>query len=159
MPALRSLIVILVLCASGQALACEPCVTRSSLERTVKQADVIVLVSNQDRSSESGTSHPEVLELTVEKVLKGNVETSAVLVRSWYGDCAYGAQMRLNGKAILLLQEVTDVTTGEFDGTYKLVEDGCSQGQLEVIGDKVRVNERWQTLGAFESTYLKSSWY
>ena len=154
MPALRFLTVFFAL-FSFPAMACEPCIAKSSIERTVAQSSVIAIVVNndQDASVESG-NQPELLELTVERVLKGHVDTYAVLVHSWYGMCAYGAHMKLREKAVVLLQEVTDVATGAFDGTYKIVEDGCSQGQLDIKGGNVLVNERWMSLSTFENTYI-----
>ena len=138
------------------ASACEPCLTRSSLEQTVRQADVIALLQNDDRNS-GGTldARPELLELSVVQLYKGNIDTSSLLVRSWYGECAYGVQMRMNTKSIVFLQEVRDIATGQFDGTYKLVEDGCSEGQLPVSGNTVRLNDHWIPLDGFVSANLK----
>ncbi len=145
-----------VFLSAGSAHACEPCLSRSSLERTISQASAIVLVANNDRNSmpNAGEDGPELLELDVLKIYSGSVDTSTVLVHSWYGMCAYGVQMALNAKAVLMLQEVRDVGTGAFDGTYKLVESGCSTGQLEVRGDSVRVNERLIPLESFASKYV-----
>jgi hypothetical protein len=125
------------------------------LQRTVAQSSVIALVQNNDQDSSSELQYgPELVELTVERVLKGRVDTYAVLVHSWYGACAYGVHMKLRERAVVFLQEITDVRTGAFDGTYKLVEDGCSEGQLEVKDNTVWVDNKWLPISFFESQYL-----
>lgn len=160
MPSLRHLILAL-LCFSfvPEARACEPCIAVSSLEKTVENSSVIALVVNNDQDSTTDSQQgPELLQLDIKKVMKGKVDTYAVLVRSWYGGCAYGVQMRRGDKAIVLLQEAIDISTGRWDGTYKLVEDGCSQAQLQVKGDYVWVNDKWIAISSFESRYIYSFW-
>jgi hypothetical protein len=161
MSTLRCLALVILgsLLVATPALACQPCLTKSPIERSVEQASVIALIINRDRNSSNNLySGPDVVELTIEKLFKGDPDTYSVLVRSWYGQCGYGIHLPLKGRAVVLLQEMTDINTGEFDGTYKLVEGGCSEGQLEVKGDRVRVNEKWISLSAFESQYISKSY-
>ncbi len=143
---------------SAPAFACEPCLSKTPLERTVSQSSVIVIVQNNDQDSSSDLEKgPDVVNLTVEKVLRGRVSTSSILVHSWYGSCAYGVHMKVRDRALLMLQEMTDVSSGGWNGTYKIIEEGCSEGQLEVRGDRVWVNNSWLPISSFVSKYL-SSW-
>ena len=160
MPALRILIcTFLFMGMFSSAYACEPCLSYSSLQKTIEKSSVVALVVNNDQdSSAEAQQGPEFLQLTIVKVMKGRVDTYAVLVRSWYGMCAYGVQMKLRDRAVVMLQEVIDVTTGAWDGTYKLVEDGCSQAQLPVKGSNVWANDQWIPLSSFESSYISSFW-
>ena len=155
MPSLRLAVLVLAMVWSSAALACEPCLSKTPLERTVEQSSVIILVKNDDQDSSADLeTGPDVVNLSIEKVYRGRVNTSSILVRSWYGSCAYGVHLKLRERAILMLQEMTDVATGKWDGTYKLIEEGCSQGQLEVRGDFVWVNNNWIPISLFVSKYI-----
>lgn len=160
MPPLRLLAVALLAIGwSSASLACEPCLSKTPLERTVAQSSVIILVKNDDQDSSADLDKgPDVVNLTIEKVMRGQVNTSSILVRSWYGSCAYGVHLKLRERAVLMLQEMTDVATGQWDGTYKLIEEGCSDGQLEVRGDFVWVNSNWMPISSFISKYISSFW-
>lgn len=156
MPALRHIIPVIMMCVfASSALACEPCVARRSLERSVAQATVIVWVRNEDQNSKGNLrSGPDYVDLNVKKVIKGHPDSDYVRVRSWYGECAYGAQMQLNSEAVLLLEEANDIFSGRTDGTYKLVEDGCSESQLDVNGDdEVLVHNERTSISSFASEF------
>ena len=158
MSSVRLLIALgLILFAQNATAVCHPCLTTLSIERTVQQASVIAVVSNNDRNSSAYLeAGPEVVNLTVEKLLRGAIDNEYPLtVHSWYGECPFGVRMGVGDHAIVLLQEVTDITTGEWDGTYKLVESGCSQGQLDIRGDTMRLNGKNITIGEFEHEYLR----
>ena len=156
MPSLfRLTLLILCVLLPVTAEACMQCISRSPLPRTVDQASVIALVVNNDRNSAASLeSGPEIVNLTVLKVYKGSLDEGTIPVHSWYGECAYGVHMGLYEQAIVMIQEMNDINTGGFDGTYKLVEEGCSEGQLSVRNGKVRVKNSWQTIEDFQSTYL-----
>lgn len=157
MPALRYIIPAVASCIfiSAAAIACQPCIERRSLEKSAKQASVIVWVRNEDRNSRGSLrSGPDFVDLTVKKIIKGDPDPDYVKVRSWYGECAYGAQMQLGAEAILLLEEATDIYSGKPNGTYKLVEDGCSEGQLDMYeDDKILVNDKLVPVSSFISDY------
>lgn len=160
MSAIRSLMLILaVACATaaGDAGAsCMPCLTKSALEKSVEQSSLIVAVTNNDQNcSASLTSGPAVVRLKVDRIFKGAIGDDTVDVHSWYGQCIFGVHLGLNERAILLLQEVNDIATGEWDGTFKLVEDGCSTGQLDIRGEQVYVNGRMLSLDSFASKYIR----
>lgn len=155
MPSLRRLVVLLFLVLPSAAMACDPCFNRISLSKSITRASLIVQVVNRDRNSSSNmTQGPEYVNLTVEKVLKGEPDDAVIKVHSWYGECVYGVHLALNERAVLLLEESTDILSGGFDGSYKLVEDGCSEGQLEMKGNKLRVADGWTSVDAFQSGYV-----
>lgn len=158
MPSLRFLTVtLLAIVWSAPSFACEPCIAKTPLERTVSQSSVIVLVKNDDQDSSADLEKgPDVVNLTIEKVMRGPINTSTIKVRSWYGACAYGVHLKVRERALLMLQEMTDVSTGQWDGTYKLVEEGCSEGQLDVRGEFVWVNNNWLPISSFVSKYISS---
>lgn len=162
MPSLRFLVLLVSLTyivSASPSFACEPCLSKASLERTVAQSSVIVLVKNDDQDSSADLEKgPEVVNLTIEKVFRGNINTSSLLVRSWYGSCAYGVHLKLRQRAVLMLQEMTDVATGQWDGTYKLIEEGCSEGQLDVRGEFIWINSTWVPISSFVSKYISSYW-
>lgn len=159
MPTLRCIIFSLLLFTSSSALACQQCLSKSPLERTIDQASLIALVINKDKnSSASLDTGPEIVNLTVLKIYKGDSYYEVIPVHSWYGQCVYGVHMALQEKAVVMLQEMVDITTGEWDGSYKVVEEGCSEGQLDVRGQLVRVRNTWMPLETFESKYISGGW-
>lgn len=155
MSALRSLILAFFLLLPLNAIACEPCLTKAPISKTINTSSVIVIVTNKDRDSSAYLeSGPEVVTLQVEKTLKGDPGGETVDVHSWYGKCPYGVHMALGQRAIVFLQESNDIMTGQWDGTYHLVDTGCSVGQLEIRSGKVYVDKKSLTVDDFIDDYI-----
>src|SRR5687767_9086771 len=90
---------LIILCAASfvalaqtTVRACQPCESTLDLRRSLERADLVVVAKRAKPSKEPDAPGGGAAcdELTVERVLKGELEGESLTVRRWHGMCPYG---------------------------------------------------------------------
>lgn len=125
----------LCISAASFAFACEPCLAERSLnlQQSIAAADVIVVGYRiaLTKSPETTGDEPAQIEIQTERVLRGNIESNVIRVRSYSGMCPYGVVLPEKQHFVLLLKP-------SGDGKTYVAVDRCSVKALPVTDDKAQ---------------------
>jgi hypothetical protein len=165
---LRAAAFVALACASAHA--CQPCESTLDLAGSLEQAEVVAVVSRAEGARPSGVrgAEPQCDELSVGKVLKGEVKGGRLRVRSFYGMCPYGFVLG-EGSYVVILAKASPSDYGNHsaepgaecgaalaakEGLYVPVRQGCAVKALRVESGTVEAEEGLRlTLEEFKERY------
>lgn len=116
------------------ALACEPCAEEWGLSKTAQHADAIIIgkrVTPKTPEEDTYTSGPAAVEITVESVLKGQLQDKTIQATAWSGMCTYGIVTPPQEAYVMFLKKA------EKGNIYNSVNYGCAVKVLELKNDQV----------------------
>ena len=146
--------------ATFTAFACEPCSKILTLEETVEKAQFIIIgqkIGEADKPSKESIDGPPWIEVKINSILKGDIDTNKIKAASWYGMCRYGfANVGYDRLYVMFLERAEGGTL------YDAVDWGCSVKKLWVEnntvtynGEKVSIDEFAERFNLEQPTTIK----
>ncbi len=119
------------------AFACEPCPKILNLAETIEEAQFIIIGQKVARcspfSSRKSLGDPDCMEVKINQVLKGTIDTDKIKVATFYGMCPYGITTVKDDRFYMMF-----LAGANREMVYEAVRWGCSVKALLVENDTVK---------------------
>lgn len=138
----------MVALTATEAFACSPCQQILDLQQTIALGQPVIIgerLTPLGAKESKRAGGPEVIEVKVYEVLKGNITESQIKVHGWSGMCDFGLVSPPHEKVVMFLEPSKNKARA-----YDAVNNGCAVKTLAIEDGNIKTPEGVMSAHAFK---------